>query len=169
MTSADVKEIGSKTVGGFRYRLELVPHHLFRYEAAVRIDGVECGRVKGQIAINALTGVMAEWPVDSETVKSIEEAHRVLEPVVEREEARAAAKKSIVALHTAERDVVMEAHGAVITERKRVMPSEAEVQLEDIGLFFLPIWLVEGLRGVLIINAATGKIVSEDLYSKDLA
>jgi hypothetical protein len=169
VTSADVKEIGSKTVGGFRYRLELVPHHLFRYETAVRIDGVECGKVKGQIAINALTGVMAEWPIDSETVKSIDEAHRVLEPSVEREESRAVARKGIVALHTAERDVVMEAHGAVITERKKVMPTEADVLMEDMGLFFLPIWLVEGLRGVLIINAATGKIVSEDLYSKDLA
>jgi hypothetical protein len=169
MSAADVKEVGAKTVGGFRYRLELVPHHLFLYEAPVRIDGAECGRVKGQIAINALTGFTAEWPVDSETVTQIEEAHRVLEPTIDREDAKGMARKGVVALYTSERDVVREAHGAVITERKKVMPLEADVCLEGSGLYFLPIWLVEGLRGVLIINAATGKIVSEDLYSKDLA
>jgi hypothetical protein len=169
MTAADVKEIGANTVGGFRYRLELVPHHLFRYEAAVRVDEVDCGVVKGQLAINALTGLMVDWPVECETVERLDEAHRVLEPSVDREEAKTAARRNVVLMHTTERDVVREVQGAVITERKKVMPKEADVRLEDLGLFFLPVWLVEGLRGVLIINAATGKIVSEDLYSKEFA
>ena len=169
MTAADVKEVGANTVSGFRYRLELVPHHLYRYEASVCVDEMDCGVVMGQLAINALTGLMAEWPVECETVGRIDEAHRVLEPSVDREVAMTAARRSVVALHTTERDVVREVQGAVITERKKVMPKEADVRLEDLGLFFLPVWLVEGLRGVLIINAATGKIVSEDLYSKELA
>ena len=169
MTAADVKEIGANTVSGFRYRLELVPHHLYRYEAGVvRVDDVDCGLVKGQMAVNALTGLMAEWPVECDTVTRIDEAHRVLEPSIDREEAMAAARRSVVLLHATERDVVREVHGAVITERKKVMPREGDVRLEELGLFFLPVWLVEGLRGVLIINAATGKIVSEDLYSKEL-
>jgi hypothetical protein len=169
MTAADVHEIGSKTVGGFRYRLELVPHHIFRYDAKIGLDGMECGSVNGQIAVNALTGALAEWPADCEAVAMIEEPHRVLEPIVDREEAAATAKKGVTALHTTERDMVREARGAVITERKKMMPMEAALHLEGMGLFYLPIWLVEGLRGVLIVNAATGKIVSEDLYTQDLA
>jgi hypothetical protein len=31
-------------------------------------------------------------------------------------------------------------------------------------VFYIPIWCVEGIHGIMIVNAGTGKIVSEDYY-----
>ena len=54
--------------------------------------------------------------------------------------------------------------GVTVTERKRVAPQAEDIELVSQGMFYLPIWCVEGVHGVLIINAGTGKIVSEDYY-----
>jgi hypothetical protein len=63
---------------------------------------------------------------------------------------------------------VRESGPAVITERKLVAPKRDEIVLEDLGLYYLPIWCVEGVRGVMVIDAGTGRTVSEDLYAQEL-
>jgi hypothetical protein len=51
-----------------------------------------------------------------------------------------------------------------VKERKKVAPAREEIQLTPLGLYYLPVWCVEGVHGVMLINAGTGKIVSEDYY-----
>ena len=49
-------------------------------------------------------------------------------------------------------------------ERKVLSPRSEDIVLRGVGLYYLPIWCVEGVHGVMIINAGTGKIISEDYY-----
>jgi hypothetical protein len=51
-----------------------------------------------------------------------------------------------------------------MTEKKLVSPKSDSIELEDMGIFYLPIWCIEGVKGVMILNASTGKIISEDYY-----
>jgi hypothetical protein len=165
----DAKEIGSKTVEGFRFKLELVPHFVYRYACALYIDEHRLGMQEGTIAINAMTNEPAEWPENTELVLNIDQTHQRLEPSIDIEEARAFALDEIMVRHTAERDVVRESGNVTVTERKKVMPKRSEVVLESLGVYYLPVWCVEGVKGVMVLNAGTGKVISEDYYSKDLS
>jgi hypothetical protein len=165
----DVKEIGDRTVGAFRYRLELVPHFLYRYACALYIDEYKLGMQEGMIAINALTHKAMEWPEHTEIVYNLDMMHQRLEPSIDLEESRVFALDEIVLRHTSERDVVRESGAVTVTERKKVMPRREEIVLESHGIYYLPVWCVEGVKGVMILNAGTGKIISEDYYSKDFA
>ncbi|QLH74846.1 MAG: hypothetical protein HPY73_04930 [Methanomassiliicoccales archaeon] len=163
------KEIGARTVEGFRFRLELVPHYLFRYACALYIDHHRLGMQEGTLAINALTNETVEWPENMELVLTIDQSHQRLEPRIDIDESKAFALDEIMARHTAERDVVRESGNVTVTERKKVSPKRDEIVLESLGIHYLPVWCVEGVKGVMVLNAGTGKIISEDYYSKDLS
>ncbi|MFA5312503.1 MAG: hypothetical protein WC375_04170 [Methanomassiliicoccales archaeon] len=165
----DAKEIGAKTVKGFRFRLELVPHYIYRYACALYIDEHRLGMQEGTIAINAMTNEPAEWPDNTEFVLSIDQTHQRLEPMIDIDESRALVLDEIMTRHTAERDVVKESGNVTVTERKKVMPKRDEIVLESLGVYYLPVWCVEGVNGVMVLNAGTGKVISEDYYSQDLS
>ncbi|OPY33404.1 MAG: hypothetical protein A4E32_00690 [Methanomassiliicoccales archaeon PtaU1.Bin124] len=165
----DVKEIGTRTVGGFRFRLELVPHYLYRYACSLFIDDHKLGVQEGTLAINALTHKPAEWPDQTEIVFNIDQTHQRLEPSIDVEEGRTIALDEIMARHTAERDVVRDMGSVTVTDRKKVSPHREEIVLETVGVYYLPVWCVEGVKGVIILNAGTGKVISEDYFSKDLS
>lgn len=166
--SDTVKQIGTQRVGGFRYRLELVPHYLHRYNCALYIDEHRLGTKSGTVAINALTGKSTEWQEGVELTSALQQSHQRLEPNLEPEDSRRLALDEVMSRHTSEQDFVRESGPAVITERKLVAPKREEIVLEDLGLYYLPIWCVEGVRGVMVIDAGTGKTVSEDLYTQEL-
>jgi hypothetical protein len=70
----------------------------------------------------------------------------------------------ILRLHTSEREMVSDEGSVTVTERKKVVPKLENIELVSQGIYYLPIWCVEGVHGVLIINAGSGKIVKEDYY-----
>ncbi len=160
----DVKEIGMRTVGGFRHRLELVPYYVYDYSCRIVLDGVEVAIERGRLSVNALTKKVEEWNAKSDVVFALEQGHRRLEPLVEPDTAAGLVRTEILRLHTSEREMVSHEDSATITERKKVAPKLEDIELVDQGIYYLPIWCVEGVHGVLIINAGTGKIVSEDYY-----
>lgn len=162
--SRDVKEIGMRTVGGFRQRLELVPYYIFDYSCPLYLTNELVGEEKGSLGVNALTKKVEPWDDRLEVVFALEHGHRKAEPTFEEEVAADLAKKEIVRLHTAEREVVRDDGHVTLTERKKVAPRLDDVHLDGKGIFYLPVWCVEGIHGVMIINAGTGKIVSEDFY-----
>lgn len=165
----DVKVIGAQTVGGFRFRLELVPHFLYRYNAVLYIDDHRLGEEQGRLAINALTKDSVEWAEGLELVHELDQSHQRLEPLIDQEEAKALAMETVLQRHTSERDFVRDSGSVTVTERKRASPRREEVELEEQGMFFLPVWCVEGVKGVMVLNASNGKVISEDYYSKDLS
>jgi len=160
----DVKEIGMRTVGGFRNRLELIPHYLFDYSCEPLIGSEPVGTEKGRISVNALTKKAESWTGSLDVVYALEQGHRRLDPTIVPEAAEELARDEVVRLHTAEKEVVDEQGHVTVKERKKVAPRREDVVLTPLGLYYLPVWCVEGVHGVMLINAGTGKIVSEDYY-----
>jgi hypothetical protein len=161
---ADVKEISSQTVGGFRHRLELVPYYVFNFSAVLHLDGERMLSKSGTLSINALTRSVEPWQGGVETVLVLELNHKRLEPMIDSEEAEILAREEVVRLHTYERELIKDEGHATVMERKQVSPRIEDITTEAMGLYYLPVWCVEGVHGVMIINAGTGKIISEDYY-----
>lgn len=162
--SRDVKEIGMRTVGGYRQRLELVPYYVMDYTCPLYSGREVVGEEGGRLAVNALTKKVEPWSDNLEVVYSLEAGHRKAEPAFGRDLAEELARKEVLRLHTVEREVVRDEGHVTMTERRKVAPRPDDIHLDGKGIFYLPVWCVEGIHGVMIINAGTGKIVSEDFY-----
>jgi hypothetical protein len=162
--SEDIRELSRKTVSGFRYRLELVPHYVFGYICPLYMDGEKVGVEKGSLSVNGLTHKVESWNDRTEVVYALETTHKTLEPAIGAEGARKQARKELVRVNSYERETVREENHVTITEKRKIAPREDEIALEDRGVFYIPIWCVEGVHGIMIVNAGTGKIVSEDYY-----
>ncbi|MCK5291073.1 MAG: hypothetical protein KAR39_03530 [Thermoplasmata archaeon] len=160
----DVVEIGNKMVDGFNYILDLVPYFVFEYTSLVEYDG-EVQESKGTIGVNALTESPEIWEHDMERMDGIEYFDRKREPKTDEVEAFQIAQRKVIELGTVVKESVKEREDATIQQKKSVKPKKEDVQLEGLGLVYLPIWCVEGSKGSIIINASTGKILKEDLYS----
>lgn len=161
----DVKQISRQTVGGFRHMLELVPYYVFDYSCALYAEGKEMGAEEGTLSVNALTSKIEDWNKGHEIVHSLELNHKRLEPIIDVEEAGDLLKGEVVQRHTYERELIREDGNVTVMEKKRLSPRDQEIHLEPRGIFYLPIWCVEGVHGVMIVNAGTGKVISEDYYS----
>ncbi len=161
---SDVKEISRQTVSGFRHRLELVPHYVYGYTCDLYMDGNRVASEKGTLSVNGLTQRVENWNERSEIVYALELNHRRLEPTLDSGDAKKLSKQAIVRMHSYDKEIIREEGHVTVMERKKVAPKEEEVKLDDMGIFYIPIWCVEGVHGVMIINASTGKIVSEDYY-----
>lgn len=160
----DVKEIGMRTVGGFRNRLELVPYHVFDFICPLFSGERALGEEKGRLAVNALTGAVEPWSERLEVVYSLEQDHRRLEPLIGEEAGRALALQEILRSKTREEEAVRDEAHVTVVEKRRISPREDRISISPLGIFYLPVWCVEGVHGVMIVNAGTGKIISEDYY-----
>jgi hypothetical protein len=165
MTLPDVVELSKKSVKGFRYVLELVPHYLFHFSCELLPnDGPSMS--DGLIGVNALTRKCEFWNQNFETVDSLNHVHKKIEPKVSEGEAKDLAKKFAIEQSTTVVENIKEKEHTVVTEKKVIRPRDDELVIDDRGLFYLPIWCVEGTNGVMIVNAAAGKIIEEDYYVK---
>jgi hypothetical protein len=164
LTREDVVEIGGKTVDGFNYILDLVPYFVFEYTAIVEEDG-EIHESQGTIGVNALTEVPELWGEDFEMIDGLEYFDRKQEPKTDEKDAFKIAQRSAQELGTVVKEKVKERDGATIEEKKSIRPKIEDIQMEGRGMIYLPIWCVEGSKGSIIINASTGKILKEDVYS----
>ncbi len=160
----DVKEISRQTIGGFRHRLELVPHYVFEYRCQLDVNGEERISKNGLLAVNALTRNVEPWHENFDTVFAIEINHRRLEPMIDVEDAREAIREEVIRIHTYEKELIRDDGKVTVMEKRSLAPAPDDVTLVGQGLFYLPVWCVEGVHGVMIINAGTGKIISEDYY-----
>ena len=164
LSKDDIREIGKKTVRGFNYMLQLVPHFAFRFESVLQTPDEDDKRASGCIAVNALTSQWETWTADFETVGTIGTTHETLEPKIDEKTAQKIARKAARELGTTEIESVKVAEHATVVERRIESPDEEGVSVESVGLVYLPVWCVEGTLGAVIINANTAKIVREDYY-----
>lgn len=160
----DVREISRKTVGGFRYRLELVPYYVFRFSCDLYINTRRLGVEEGHVSVNALTRKVGKWDEAVDIVYSLDQSYRRLEPMIDSEEAKGLAKEEVVRIYSYDREVIRDSGQVTVVEKKKVSPRQEDVEVEDKGLYYAPIWCVEGIHGVMIVDAGTGKIISEDYY-----
>ena len=162
-----VKEISAKTTGGYKFELELVPYYFYEYFCIMKISGIESpDKRTGNIGVNALTGHAQPWKPLPEVVTDIGEPHVRLEPKVSQADADESAMKKVVTMHTEEVERVTEKGHARIYDKIVVKPESGDVTLTPRGLLYVPMWCVEGLHGVMVLNAVTAKVVSEEYYNK---
>ncbi|MFQ6060004.1 MAG: hypothetical protein ACE5KV_01745 [Thermoplasmata archaeon] len=161
----DVVEIGEKTVRGFNYILELVPYFLFEYHSMTETDNGEVVESKGLIGVNALTKSPEVWEESFEIAEGLNYFDSKLEPKIGEREAFVIAQKKAIELGTLCEKTTRERNSTRVVEVREVRPAREDIQIDGKGLVYLPIWCVEGSKGSIIINAGTGKILREDLYS----
>ncbi len=162
----DVKEISQKTVKGFKYDLEAIPHFLYEYLCIFEGKQGVKRKFTGMLLINAYTGISCPILKIPELVDMIDIPHVRIEPKIDEEEALQTAISWVIAEHTELDDIIIEKEHTIITEKTEFKPSEEDITLSLKGMIHVPVWCVEGTNGVMIINAATGKVVSEEYYSK---
>lgn len=160
----DVREISEKAVSGFHYCLELVPHYVYGYACPLYAGAKKVGVERGMLSVNGLTCKVEQWNERTDVVYALDTSHKLLEPSIGPQEAEELARRELIRVNSFEKEHVHEERHVTITERTKVSPREDEIVLEDRGTYFMPIWCVEGIHGVMAINAGTGKVVSEDYY-----
>ncbi len=152
-----ISELGEKLVKGFKYRLELVPHYLFSFRLEKPGGGVE----KGRLYLNGISGLRNFWDDDFERVRDVKRSHVKLEPNMPQEKSE---KKALMALkdrYRMESESKWEEDGATIVEKVKEEPDEEKIDMAYQGIVYVPMWAVEGTEGVVVINAATGKVERE--------
>lgn len=160
----EVVEISTKAVGGFSHRLDLVPHYIFSYDVPLYVGEGRIGSKEGLLAVNALTKAVEPWGEMPQTVPRLDQQHKRLEPSMEEEDASALVRVAVEKEHTYERDMVRENGQVTMTERVLVHPRLDQGSFKPLGMIYVPIWCVEGTRGVMVLNASTGKVLSEEHF-----
>lgn len=170
ITLDDVTELAKYTIRGFRYELELVPYYIFEYSCETVTEGKAQGsadeRKFGLLGVNALSGEYELWKSRIDLVPQVQWTHIKLEPKIDSERASVIAHDGVVAINTKEIESVTDKGTALIMERRRVRPKEGAIFLRRKGIIYLPVWCVEGSSGIMLVNAATGKIIKEDFYKE---
>jgi hypothetical protein len=164
LSKDDVREIGKKTVRGFNYMLQLVPHFVYDFKSVLKIPEEEDRVIEGCVAINALTSQWETWEPGFETVEEVSITHERLEPKIDEESASDNARTAARELGTEEIESVEEADHAIVVEKRVESPEEEDIILKRRGLVYLPVWCIEGTLGAIIVNANSGKIIREDYY-----
>ncbi|MFP3871535.1 MAG: hypothetical protein ACOC55_03055 [Candidatus Natronoplasma sp.] len=152
----EVSELGEKLAKGFKYTLELVPHYLFDYEVKKESETVD-----GKIYLNAVSGEANFWEQPFESIHEIKRSHVKLEPNISQKESLKRALSSIKNQFAEKKEKRWEEDGTTIVEKEYVQPSEEDIKIQKRGMIYVPMWAVEGTDGIVVINAARGKIERE--------
>ena len=154
----DVKYLARHEIQGYKFDLELVPHYLFHY-----VLTLEGGRqTAGIAAVNALTSHVEIWRWGFELVEDIDLPHSVKEPKMDYDRAAALAQELVSKEYRKHVETVRDFGHSEIIERQK--PQKDPIVLEPKGLVYLPVWCVEGKGGAMIVNASSGKIISEHIH-----
>ncbi len=154
----DVKYLARHEVQGYKFDLELVPHYLFHY--VLNLEGGE--QKAGIAAVNALTKHVEIWRWGFELVEVIDLPHSTKEPKMDYDQAAALAHELVLKEYRKHAETVRDFGHSEIIERQK--PQKDPVVIEPKGLVYLPVWCVEGKGGAMIVNASSGKIISEHLH-----
>ena len=153
-----ISELGENLVKGFKYRLELVPHYMYTYN----LTESEGEQAEGKLYFNAISGRKNFWEKPFERVADIKRSHVKLEPNISKEDSKKKAKKAIIERHSEEKEEKWEEEGVTIVEKSEDTPEEKDIEIKEQGIVYVPMWAVEGTEGIVVINAATGKVEREE-------
>ncbi len=161
----EASAIARNYVRGFHQELILLPYFIYEFSLELLIEGtLNTKPVKGLLAINAINKKHELWKKGYETTTSIEMEHRKMEPTIGVEESKSIAENIIEEEFSKEEEVKIEGENVTIIEKRKTRPKKGSVKLNFIGLYYLPVWVIEGKGGMVIINAASGEIIKGNLY-----
>lgn len=157
----DVKYLARHEIQGYKYDLELIPHYLFHY--VLNIDDKR--QRAGIVAVNAMTEHVETWRWGFELVDSIDTPSSKREPKMDQDRALEMARDVVAREYKSYVETVTDFGHSEIIERSK--PREDAMIVEPKGLVYLPVWFVEGKRGAMLVNSASGKIISEHLHGPE--
>ncbi|MEF8873326.1 MAG: hypothetical protein V5A88_01500 [Candidatus Thermoplasmatota archaeon] len=153
----EVSELGEKMVKGFKYTLELVPHYLYDY----RVEKEEGETAQGKLYLNSVSGKPNFWEKPFESMDEMKRSHVKLEPNIPQEESGKRALNAVMDKFTEKKEKRWEENGTTIVEKEHERPSAEDIDLQKRGVVYVPMWAVEGTDGIVVINAARGKVERE--------
>jgi hypothetical protein len=156
VTRERAMEIAAR-VGPFNCRMLHVPWYLLHLE----VRGRERRRIA--VAVNAVSGQVVPWRKWFSVRRDATWPHVTREPKFDtgraQELAIAALRRMLSGSET------KHSRGPLVSVRKDFDEVTVEdVSLTGAGLFQMPHWCVEGTRGMVVINAATGTVVEESYF-----
>ncbi len=162
-------KIAREYVRGFRAEMKLIPYYIFEFSLELIVEGEFQNKiVKGIIAINALNRKYEIWKTGYETASKIEIPYERLEPKISLEGSKDIAKNSLKIEYTREGEFKIEEENITIIEKRKIEPKEESIKTKFMGLYYLPVWIIEGRNGIIMINAATGDIMKENIYDSKI-
>ncbi|WP_455392998.1 hypothetical protein [[Eubacterium] cellulosolvens] len=164
VTKDQAAGMANKIVRGFRFNLELIPYYIFSYKCTFETDTAEPKTNSGIIGINGLTSNIEEWRGNLKTIRYLEEEHTKLEIKFPYDKAVSLAHEAVVELNTTSVETREESDSTVIFEKKRLKPKSDAIEIHSKGLYYLPVWCIEGSNGLMIIDASSGKVIKEDIF-----
>ncbi len=157
--------IAKKYVHGFHQKLVLLPYYVFEYSLEILMEGsIQTRSAKGIIAINGVNRKFEIWKRGFETTTSLSLEHERLEPVLGLEESKKIAMEALEKEYSREEEVKIEGENVTIIEKRKTRPKKGSISVNFISLYYLPVWVIEGRDGLVMINGATGEIMKESLY-----
>jgi hypothetical protein len=142
--------------------LELVPMHAFRYACKLEAKGAPSIPKQGLLVVDAVTGAAREAP--EPVFGALTTPAERIQALYPEEDAATAAKRKVVELHTQKVRVKNSlGRNSLIVEDRMVRPDPRTMLLEPQGLWWAPVWRLEGQNGTVRLNATTGAIEEEKL------
>jgi hypothetical protein len=142
--------------------LELVPLHAFRYTCRLETKGAPPVPKAGLLAVDAVQATVRELAEPAFAPLTAQAAR--LQALVPDLDAATQVKRKIVEMHTQKMRVQSSlGRGALIVEDRVVRPNPATIDLQAQGVWWLPVWRLEGQNGTLRVNGATGALEEEKL------
>ena len=161
----EADKIAREYVHGFTQELVLLPYYVFDYSLEILIEGtIQTKAVKGILALNALNGRGEFWKRGYETVSKLDIEHRKMEPKIGFEEASEMVEKSLEEEYSKEEEVKIEGENVTIIEKRKTRPKRGSVKTNFLGLYYLPVWIMSGKGGMVMINAVTGATMKGKIY-----
>lgn len=161
VTAEESMDMARDSIDGFQ-QLRLMPYFVFGYVCPLYHGDEKVGMESGTLSVNGRTQRVEPWPETIDLVYSLEDKHERLDAVISEEDAARVARRELVRVNTIDREHVVEEEHVTLTEKRRIAPREERIELEHLGMFFVPQWYVEGAHGTVVVDASTGRVVSED-------
>jgi hypothetical protein len=128
------------------------------------IENQDNAMAAGILSINGLTSNVEDWSDNIETVKNIDEPHTKLDVKFSYDNAISLIKQAIMERNTKLIETREEYDSTIIFEKKKLKPKPEAIDINSKGLYYLPVWCIEGSNGLMIIDANTGKVIKEDMF-----
>ena len=170
ITEEMARSISEETVKGFNFNMEYVPHFIYTYSMLMRDKEGEERRKEGEIWMNGVSGDFIAPLDESELVPREDmETGEMVEPEIDSDDALEMAKEWVLGIREEEKEAVTEVPGAMAINRKTFLPVEDTLNLSFRGTVYLPVWLIEGIRGSIIIDAVKGELINEIFFEDERA
>lgn len=149
--------IAKKFVHPISFELFLVPYYLYDYQCEFLIAEDSIEKTAGTIGINGVTKFGELW-FNFDFIQNLEIPHKKINPQFDLNNAFEIAKKQIIELNTKSVESTTDSESVVIVAKKKIKPKQENIKIEPRGMVYLPLWVVKGAKGKVVIDAVNGEV-----------